>query len=314
MVDREAVYIMSDYELCSSKQKITLSKDDKIFYSVINVMLSLIVIMILYPLIFIISSSFSSPDAVSSGRVFLWPVDFSLEGYKAVLSNKSIIIGYRNTIFYTISGTFINVIVTLIAAYPLARRNLPYKGILMFLFTFTMLFSGGMIPTYILIKDLKMINTPWAMIIPGAISVYNMIIARTFIMNNIPDELLEASQLDGCSDTRFFFKIVLPLSKAVIAVITLYYAVGHWNSYFSAFLYLNNKNLYPLQIILRDILIASQFNPEDIIDPEIMSAKIGLADLLKYSLIIVSSLPIIAFYPFIQKYFIKGVMIGSLKG
>jgi multiple sugar transport system permease protein/putative aldouronate transport system permease protein len=184
----------------------------------------------------------------------------------------------------------------------------------MFLFTFTMFFGGGMIPTFLLINDLGMINTRWAMIIPGALSVYNMILTRTFMMSNIPNELLEASRIDGCSDFRFFFNITLPLSKAVIAVITLYYAVGHWNSYFSAFLYLSEKRLYPLQLILRDILVANSISSTEITDDAILAGKQGMADLLKYALIIVSSAPIIAMYPFVQKYFVKGVMIGSVKG
>jgi multiple sugar transport system permease protein/putative aldouronate transport system permease protein len=184
----------------------------------------------------------------------------------------------------------------------------------MVLFTFTMLFSGGMIPDYILLRDLRMLNTRFAMLIPGAIAAYNMIITRTFISASIPGELREAADIDGCSDIQYFLAVVLPLSKAVIAVITLYYAVAHWNSYFNAFLYLTNKNLFPLQIVLRDILIANSIDPSAILDPEIAAAKQGMTDLLKFSLIIVSSLPVMLIYPFIQKYFIKGVMIGSIKG
>lgn len=208
----------------------------------------------------------------------------------------------------------LNVALKMAAAYPLARAQLPGRRWLMLLFSFTMLFSGGMIPTYILVRSLGMINTVWAMIIPGALSVYNMIITRTFLQTNVPGELLEASQIDGCSDARFFFSVALPLSKAVIAVITLYYAVGHWNSYFNAFLYLSEQRLYPLQIVLRDILLANTFDASLIMDEELAAAKQGLADLLKYSLMVVSSLPVIILYPFIQKYFVKGVLIGSLKG
>lgn len=295
------------------KNIIRLSGSDLVYYVIVNIVLLTITLTVLYPLIFIIAASFSSPSAVSNGKVFLWPVDFSLEGYNAVFKSKHIGSGYFNTFFYTIVGTAINVTMTMIAAYPLARKKLPFRGIITFLFAFTMLFSGGMIPDYILMLNLKMINTRWALIIPGAISVYNMIIARTFIQN-IPDELLEAAQIDGCSDTYYFFKVVLPLSKAIIAVLTLYYAVGHWNSYFNAFLYLTNRKLYPLQIVLREILVANSISMDEIVDPETMNAKQGLADLLKYSLIIVSSVPVIVLYPFIQKYFIKGIMIGSLKG
>jgi multiple sugar transport system permease protein/putative aldouronate transport system permease protein len=203
---------------------------------------------------------------------------------------------------------------TIIAAYPLACLRLPGKKTIMFLFTFTMLFGGGMIPNYILIRNLGMLNTRLSMIIPGAIAVYNMIITRTFIMSSIPPELREAAEIDGASDIQYLWHCILPLSKAVIAVITLYYAVHHWHAYLSAFLYLTNKNLFPLQIVLRDILISNMIDPSVTVDETLMAAKLGLSDLLKYSLIIVSSLPVMMIYPFIQKYFIKGVMIGSLKG
>ena len=290
------------------------SRDDRIFYAVNTALLTLVMLVVLYPLIFIVSCSFSSAHAITSGRVILWPVDVTLRGYKAVFDYPTVLRGYLNTFFYTFSGTLINIALTMIAAYPLARPQLPGRKGLMLLFSFTMLFSGGMIPTYILVRGLGMINTVWAMIIPGALSVYNMIITRTFLQTNVPLELLEASQIDGCSDFRYFFSVVLPLSKAVIAVITLYYAVGHWNSYFSAFLYLSEQKLYPLQIVLRDILLANSFDASLIVDEELAAAKQGLADLLKYSLMVVSSLPVIIMYPFVQKYFIQGVLIGSIKG
>jgi multiple sugar transport system permease protein/putative aldouronate transport system permease protein len=203
---------------------------------------------------------------------------------------------------------------TLICAYPLARKHLPHRGILTFFFTFTMLFSGGMIPSYLLLRDLRMLNTIWAMLIPGAVSVYSMIITRTFIATSIPDDILEATQIDGCSDFKFFFLFVLPLAKAVIAVIAMQYAVGHWNAYFNAFIYLTNQRLYPLQVFLREILVMNQIAAAEIADPETAVAMQGLADLLKYSLIVVSTAPILCIYPFFQKYFVKGVMIGSIKG
>jgi multiple sugar transport system permease protein/putative aldouronate transport system permease protein len=211
-------------------------------------------------------------------------------------------------------GTFVNVAATMIAAYPLSRRDMPFRGLCMFLFTFTMFFSGGLVPNYILMQKLNLIDTAAAMILPGAISVYNMIITRTFIQNSIPAELMEASFIDGCNDIRYFFSMVLPLSKAVIAVISLYYAVGHWNAYFDAFIYLNSRRLYPLQLFLREILVANTIDPSLTVDPELHEQKQGLADLLKYSLIVVSTVPMLIIYPFVQKYFIKGVMIGSLKG
>lgn len=296
------------------ERKMKRSKDDMIFDVAVNIILTLILIVVMYPLVYIISASFSSPEAVVSGRVVLFPVDVSLEGYRAVFRNKDVWMGYKNTIIYTVFGTFINLAVTLMAAYPLSRPDFKNKSFWSLFFTFTMLFSGGMIPSYILMRDLHLINSRPVMILPGALSVYNMIVARTFIQNSIPMELLEAAQLDGCSDTKYFFKIILPLSKAVIAVLVLFYAVGHWNAYFNAFLYLNDRELFPLQIVLREILIANSIDVNSVVDPTLLEAKQGLADLLKYSLIIVASVPILCLYPFAQKYFVKGVMIGSVKG
>jgi multiple sugar transport system permease protein/putative aldouronate transport system permease protein len=295
-------------------KKIRLSRGDRIYYTVIHVILALLLIIVLYPLIFVVSSSFSSPNAVVSGQVFLWPVEPSVEGYRAVFENGDVLTGYGNTIVYTLLGTLINVALTLVAAYPLSRKDLPGRSFFLFLFTFTMIFNGGMIPTYILIKDLHMINTMWAMIVPGALSVYNMMITKTFLQESIPGELFEAAQIDGCSDFRYFFSIVLPLSKAIIAVLVLFYAIGHWNAYFNAFLYLNDRSLFPLQLFLREILIANTIDANAIVDPEVAAAKQGMANLLQYSLIIVSTVPVMCLYPFVQKYFVKGVMIGSIKG
>jgi multiple sugar transport system permease protein/putative aldouronate transport system permease protein len=291
-----------------------LSTGDRTYYLIVDLIMTLLLIIVVYPLIYILSASFSSPSAVASGRVVLWPVDFGLEGYKAVFKNKDIVSGYRNTFLYTFFGTALNVGMTMIGAYPLSRKDLKGRDFFMLLFTFTMIFSGGMIPSYILMRQLHLINTPWVMIVPGAISVYNLIITRTFLQNTIPPDLLDASQIDGCSDTRYFFSIVLPLSKAILATITLFYAVGHWNAYFNAFLYLNDRKLFPLQIILREILIANTIDASQIVDPELEQAKQGMADLLKYSLIVVSSLPVMILYPFVQKYFVSGVMIGAIKG
>jgi len=294
--------------------KIKLSKSDKIYYTIVYTFVIFATLSVLFPLIYILSASFSSGNAVTQGKVFLWPVDFSVAGYKQVLQYKRVYIGYRNTVFYTVVGTFINVMMTLICAYPLSRKGLPHRGFFTFLFTFTMLFGGGLIPTYLVVKNLKVVNTVWALMIPGAISVYQMIITRTFFINTIPEELLESTKIDGCDDFRFFFMFVIPLSKAVIAVITLQYAVGHWNSYFSAFIYLSNENLYPLQVFLREILIMSQIEAEDFTDPETAVAIQGMRDSIKYALIVVATVPILCVYPFLQKYFVKGVMIGSLKG
>lgn len=297
-----------------AKKKIQLATSEKVFYAVAYTVIVFLILIVIYPLIYIVSASFSSPAAVSTGKVVLWPVDLSVQGYETVFKDPSIWRSYGNTIFYTVFGTLINVSMTLICAYPLARRGLPHKGFFTFLFSFTMMFGGGMIPNYLLMRDLKLLNTFWVLLIPGAMAVYQMIITRTFIQSSIPEELLEATQVDGCSDFRFFFQFVLPLSKAVIAVIAMQYAIIHWNDYFKAFLYLSNEKLYPLQIILRKILVMSQIAASDIEDPDLATAMVGLADLLKYALIVVATAPILCVYPFIQKYFVQGVMIGSLKG
>ena len=295
-------------------KKVKLSTDDRIFYIAVNIIIAIVLVIMLWPLIFIVSSSVSSKEAVMAGKVFLLPVDFNLEGYKTVFKTNEVLIGYRNTIFYTVVGTFINVGMTMAAAYPLSRKDLPHRKLIMFLFTFTMIFSGGMIPTYIIVSELGLLNTPWAMLLPGALSVYNLIITRTFIENSIPYEVFEAAVIDGCDDFRYFAKVLLPLSGSVIAVIMLYYAVAHWNSYFNAFLYITDSRLYPLQLVLRNILIANQMDSAMMTDFDSMTSKQGLADLMKYSLIVVSSLPVLVMYPFVQKHFIKGVMIGAVKG
>ena len=296
------------------KKKLKLCRQDRIYYAAVGIIVTVFLFAVLYPLIYIISSSFSSGTAVSTGKVILWPVDFSLEGYKSVFSNKDILVGYRNTIFYTIAGTFFDVCITLIAAYPLSRRDFVGRNFFSFFFSFTMMFSGGIVPSYLLLKDLHMLNTAWSILLPGALSVYNMLVVKTFMQTSIPPDLLEAAQIDGCSDTKYFFKILLPLSKASIAVISLFYAVGHWNSYFNALMYLNDRELIPLQLVLREILINNKMDADMVTDPALLEAKAGMADLLKYSLMVVSSVPILCIYPFVQKYFVKGVMVGSVKG
>jgi putative aldouronate transport system permease protein len=294
--------------------RVKSSVEDRILYIFVDILLIIFVLIVGLPLINIISSSFSSTKAVITGKVFLLPVGFNLEGYKAVFSHRLIVSAYRNTIFYTLAGTFINLVVTMTCAYPLSRKDFPMRNFFTGFFAFTMFFSGGLIPTYILMTQIRFINTIWAMLIPGAMSVYNMILARTFLSSSAIQSLHDAAQIDGCSDASYFFTILLPLSKPIIAVLALYYAVGHWNSYFGALIYLNNEKLYPLQIVLRQILIMNQIDASDLVDVEGLIARQGLADLLKYSLIVVSTAPILCVYPFIQKYFIKGVMIGSIKG
>lgn len=295
------------------KNRVHDAAGDRTMYTVIHVVMVILLIVTLYPLIYVVSSSFSSTEAVSTGKVVLWPVDFSLRGYQQVFKYQAIWLGYRNTIFYTLVGTAINVVLTVCAAFALSKKTLPGRNLFTFLFTFTMLFSGGIIPTYLQLRSLGIINTRWALLLPGAVSVYNMVVTRTFI-GNIPAELSEAAQIDGCSDARYFVFILLPLSKAIIAVISLYYAVGHWNAYFNALLYLSDRTLYPLQVFLRDILVLNAVEVSSTMDSEEARALEGMRDLLKYSMIVVSTVPILCVYPAIQKYFAKGVMVGSLKG
>lgn len=293
-----------------------MRKNDRLYYFTCYFFVIALTLLVLYPIIYIVSASFSSAKAVSSARVWLWPVEFSVEAYKNLFDYDSVWIGYRNTIFYTIIGTSLNIVVTMLCAYPLARKNLRGRKQLLLFFSFTMLFSGGTIPSYILVKKLGIMNTVWAVILPKAMSVYNMIVARTFIETNISDELQDAARVDGCDDFRFFFQMVLPLSKAILAVLTIWYAVAHWNAYFDAFLYLTDGDKYPLQLYLREILVNDQFSGQLLTVEEMMAeqALTDLKNLLKYAVIVVSSAPLLCAYPFAQKYFTKGVMIGSVKG
>jgi multiple sugar transport system permease protein/putative aldouronate transport system permease protein len=293
---------------------IKVSKGDKTFYSIVTVILLFITAAVLYPILYVVSASFSSGAAVTTGKVILWPVDITLDGYRGVFTYQRVAAGFKNSIIYTVLGTVINVTMTMMAAYALSRKNFQGRRVYTTLFIITMFFSGGLIPSYILITQLHLINSMWAILLPGAISTYNMIITRTFFMTSIPNDLLEASQIDGCSNIRFFFVILLPLSKAIIAVIALYYGIGHWNAWFAAMLYLRAPELHPLQLVLREILIMSNFDLSNITDPETIELMMNMAELLKFSLIVVSTIPVIVVYPFIQKYFIKGALIGSLKG
>ncbi|MBQ8230567.1 MAG: carbohydrate ABC transporter permease [Lachnospiraceae bacterium] len=296
--------------------KVRWSSNDQIFYTVVTVFLTLIALIVLYPIIYVVSCSFSSPDSIMSGKVILWPVDFTLDGYNAVLGYKKVWIGFRNSMFYTVVGTLINMFMTIICAYPVSRKDMPGRNILMMMYSFTMIFGAGMIPNYLLVRDLKMLNTVWAILIPGAIGVYNMIIMRTYFMSSIPGELLEASKMDGCGDTKFLVSVVLPLSKPILAVVSMYYIVAHWNAYFKAFMYLSDENLYPLQIFLKEILVASKLEAAMLDDVLVTSSAStsGLQYIVKYALIVVACLPMMIIFPFVQKHFVKGVMIGAVKG
>ena len=289
------------------------TRGDRIFDVINTILLSLLALSFIYVLIFVLSASFSSPTAVYSGKVILWPVDWTLEGYERVFRESKVWIGYRNTAIYTVIGTLISVALTTTAAYALSRKDLPGRGIITGLLVFTMFFGGGLIPTYLIVKDLGLLDSMWAVILPGCVSMSNIIIAKTFFSSSIPIELLEAAQLDGCSNRKYFFNIVIPLSQAIIAVLCLYYAVGYWNQYFSAMIYLKDREKYTLQLILREILIEAQASEAMTDDLEAAQLQ-EVSEVLKYALIIVASVPMLVLYPFIQKYFVKGVMIGSLKG
>ena len=289
-------------------------KGDQLFDIINYTILGVVMILTVYPLYFVVIASVSNPNAVNSGQVLFHPVGFSLEGYKAIFAEKSIWMGYKNTIIYTMFGTSLNVILTMMVAYPLSSKRFKGRRVLMIFLLITMYFNGGLIPTYLVVKGVGLLNKWAVMIILNAVVVFNVIIARSFLQSNIPEELAEAAEIDGCGPIRFFTTIVLPLSKAILAVLALYYGVAHWNEFMRALIYLRDKELYPLQLVLRDILIQNQVD-FDFVDPdEATYAKEKLAELIKYGSIIVSSLPVLIIYPYLQKYFVQGVMIGSVKG
>lgn len=295
---------------------ITRTKSDKIFDTFNVIFFIIIVLLIIYPLYFMIIASFSDPGLVNTGNVWLWPKNVTFEGYRVIFQNDQIWTGYKNSIIYTVVGTTINVILTIAGGYALSRKDLIGRNYMMFFITFTMFFSGGLIPTYLLVRDLGLVNTMWALIIPGAVSAYNLIIVKTFFEANIPDELLEAGIMDGCSNMTFFLKIAIPLSKPIIAVMILFHAVGHWNQYFAALIYIRDASLYPLQLVLREILIVEQSRDLSEVGAAILddTGRANIASLIQYGVIIVASVPMLVLYPFVQKHFIKGVMIGSIKG
>jgi putative aldouronate transport system permease protein len=271
-------------------------------------------VVVLYPIIYIVSSSFSSANAIIAGRVWLLPVEPSLKAYEAVFRNKQVVTGYMNSIIYTAGGSLISVLLTIAAAYPLSRKFLPGRKFFTGMFVFTMLFSGGLIPTYFVVRNVGLIDTRWAIILPNALSVWNLMVTLTYFRTSLSEELFEAAVLEGASDFRMLISIVLPLSQAIIAVIALYYAIGLWNSYFDALIYLKSSSKFPLQIILRNILIINQSDLSMGADMVAMARRQGMADVMKYALIVISSAPLLMIYPFVQKYFVKGVMLGSIKG
>lgn len=291
-----------------------MKREDMALSFMVYVLLTFVLIIIAFPLIYLVSASFSSPQAVISGRVWLLPVDFTIKGYEAIFKDSSIIRGFLNSLYITVVGTGINILMTVMMAYPISRKKFYGRKAFTMFMMITMFFGGGLVPTFLLINHLHMYNTFWAVMVPGCVGITNVIICRTYFESSIPEELYESASLDGCDDFGFLIRIVLPLSKPVLAVLVLYYAVGHWNSYFNEMIYLEDKVKYPLQVVLRQILIMSQVADEMMLDFSAAEQAQGMADLLKYSTIVVSSLPMLILYPFIQKYFVKGVMIGSVKG
>ena len=295
------------------------TRADRLFLLCNYAFVTVALLVVTYPLLYIVSASISNPKLVASGEMWLWPKDITFEGYKRVFNSRQIWNGYANTILYTLAGTAVNLLVTLPAAYALSRKDFVFRNFFMGMFMVTMFFGGGLVPTYLLVKELGMINTMWALIIPSAASIWNIVVTRTFFQSAIPTELQEAAQMDGCTNLRLFIRIVLPLSLPIIAVMALFYGVGHWNSYFSALIYLNDSGKYPLQLVLRQILVLQEMSAQggtmvDAATATAANTKAEIAALVKYAVIIVSTLPVIAVYPFLQRYFVQGVLIGSLKG
>lgn len=284
------------------------------FDAVSTLLLIIALLIVLYPLYFVLIASISDANSISLGKVILLPKNIDFVGYRRILQDNRIMNGYVNSILYTVASTVIGTMTTILAGYSFSRTDLVGRKALMMVYVFTMYFSGGLIPTYLVVKDVGLLGSPWAVILMGAISVYNIIIARSFFSSSIPVDLYEAAQLDGCSNGRFFISIVVPLSKSIIAVIALYYAVAQWNGYFNALIYLSKQNQYPLQMVLREILLSSQSVQADVTDVDAIQEMQRIAATIKYGVIVVASLPMLMLYPFIQKYFVKGVMIGSVKG
>lgn len=295
-------------------KKVQIPADDKVYYTVIYIIMILFILITLLPLVNIVACSFSSGTMVSAGRVTFWPKQFSLDSYKAVFSYRGVPRAFLNSVFYTVVGTFLKLCMTMMLAYPLSRMRVPGMAIIMVYLMIPNYFGGGMIPTYIQISKLGMINTVWSIILPTSVPITQAIITRTFIRGSIGTEMLEAAKLDGASDFQFFFQIVLPLSKVIIATDALFYISGYWNSYLSAQLYLRNMDLYPLQLVLKNVLTSAQVTLADLEKPDLIAGRAGLAELLKYAFCVIAALPMMFVYPFVQKYLVQGVMVGATKG
>ena len=296
------------------KNRIRQRWNDNLFDAVATLILAVALLIVAYPLIYVVSASLSSTDAVMAGKVWFLPVEPTIVAYQVVFKYDSIMTGYLNSFIYMALGTLINLVLTTLCAFCLSRKDFYGRGIIGGMVLFTMLFNAGLVPNYLLIKSLKLYDTRWAVILPGAMSAWHVILMRTYFTTSIPEEMYEAAGIDGCSVWRQLTNILLPLSGPIMAVIGLYCAVGIWNSYFDAFLYLSDKKLFPLQVVLRNILILNQMDVTVTADLRDMATRRGMSNLLKYAVIVVSSLPLLLIYPFVQKYFVKGIMIGSVKG
>lgn len=294
--------------------RVRSSGRDRLFDAVNCVFLFLAAASVAYPLLYILSASFSSARAVVTGRVWLFPVEPSVESYRAIFANRQVYMGFLNSVVYVAAGSLVSVALTVMAAYPLTRRELAGRNLVTGLFLFTMLFSGGLIPTYLVVKNLGLRDTRWAIVLPNALGIWNLIVTRTYMKANIPEELHEVAVMEGAGDLWFFRRVALPLAKPIVAVMVLYYAVGIWNSYFDALIYLNNQRLYPIQLILRNILILNQIDINMVKDIAVLARMQGLSEVLKYSLIVVATAPFMLVYPFVQKHFVKGMLVGSVKG
>lgn len=295
-----------------TSNKMKESKQDRIYYIINYIILGFLALVVIYPLYFMVIASFSSADAVLGGKVFLFPVDINFDGYIKVFQRIDVWRGYANTIFYTVCYTLISVSITLTAAWALSRKKLPLRKFWMVFFIITMFFGGGLIPFYNVVSNLGMINTPWAIIIPGTVSAWNLFMAKTFFQTDTLDAIVEAAEIDGAGKFTLFRAVILPLSMPIVAVLALYYAVGQWNSYFNAMIFLRDDKMYPLQLVLKEILMASETTTGG--SGETILEQFRLANQLKYVLVIVSSLPMFLLYPFVQKFFAQGVTMGSLKG
>lgn len=299
----------------SFKERRKNSFSDKVFDRANILIMLMLLIIFSWPLWFVLIASISDPTEVILGNVLLFPKKITTLAYETLIQRKNIWIGFGNSIFYTVVGTVVNIVLSICCAYPLSRKDFVPRKFFLFMFMFTMYFSGGLIPTYLTVRDVGLLDSRWAMILPGAISVYNCLVMRTYFMNSIPGELQEAATLDGANTAQYLFKIVIPLSKPILAVIALFYGEAHWNDFYNALIYIYNEDLYPLQSILRDILTNANAMQTNLMgDPAVIEAQMKLSQTLKYSVIIVASVPMLCIYPFIQKFFVKGIMLGSVKG